>query len=207
MPSAKIIFGIGNPGSRYENNRHNAGFLFLDYFARIEKISFTPSKGDYFVASYKTRSKNYALIKPATYVNNSGIAAKQVMEIHNVECEDFLVISDDISLKVGTYRVRLSGGDGGHNGLASIIYHFNSSKFPRIRIGISSEMQKTELSDFVLSDFSEDEFDVLRKIFKDVSLLVREFIIGGNKQMLETNSRFAKDSKENKLTSDSRGST
>jgi PTH1 family peptidyl-tRNA hydrolase len=207
MFSGKVIFGIGNPGSRYQNNRHNTGFLFLDYFASIEKINFVSSSGDYYVASCKTSSKNYALIKPTTFVNNSGIVAEQIIKVQNINIKDFLVISDDINLTIGTFRVRLAGGDGGHNGLSSIIYHLNSDKFPRIRIGVGTEMRKNELSDFVLSDFSKDEFDILRKTFNDTSLLVWEFIIGGSEQMLKVNSKLTKENKKNIQTSNSKESS
>lgn len=185
----KIIFGIGNPGIRYKNNRHNAGFLFLDYFASTERINFLPSPGDYYEAKGKMESKTFSLVIPTIYVNNSGIAAKQIIERYNVDIQDFLVISDDVNLVLGTTRVRLSGGDGGHNGLASIIYQLNSEKFPRIRIGIGSGEQNEELSNFVLSDFKENEFDILNKAFDEIMLLVKEFIIGGSKNMLEANSR------------------
>ena len=174
----RIILGIGNPGRRYSFNRHNVGFMFLDYIAVKESLSFLPSKGD------------------ATYVNDSGKAALQALQFNNSNIEDLLVIVDDLNLNFSEFRVRASGGDGGHNGIASIIYHLNSDKFPRIRIGINNA-EKDSHVDFVLSDFSKDEKNSLTNIFDDCMTLTRGFIEGGIKKMMDINSTL-KDSSNNK---------
>ena len=119
----RVIFGIGNPGIRYENTRHNAGFLLLDFFAQRKSLSFKETTGEYFEAEGNISDKHYILIKPTTYVNNSGIAARQDIDKYSLPIEDFLVVCDDTNLKNYLLRVRLSGSDGGHNGLNSIIYH------------------------------------------------------------------------------------
>jgi len=195
----RIIFGIGNPGIRYESTRHNAGFLLLDYFANKKSLSFKESKGDHFEAEGNISNHNFLLIKPATYVNNSGIAAKQLFEKYNPSPEQFLVICDDTNLKTLDFRVRLSGGDGGHNGLSSIIYHLVEEKFPRIRIGIGNNPPDTILSDYVLSEFSEAELKEYQDTFSKCSVLMEEFIIGGTKKMLEANSILIKNENQNNL--------
>ena len=95
----RVVFGIGNPGIRYGNTRHNAGFLLLDYFAQKKSLRFTETSGEYFQASGKINDLDYALIKPVTYVNNSGIAARQLFNKYNLAPENFLVVCDDTNLK------------------------------------------------------------------------------------------------------------
>jgi len=186
----RIIFGIGNYGNQYSGNRHNAGFLFLDFFAHIKSLGFLPSKGDYYKASGALNNFPYALIKPTTFVNNSGLAALQLISNYDIKIEDILVFCDDTNLDIGTFRLRLSGGDGGHNGLASIIYNLNSNNFPRIRIGVGKDAGKGNLAEFVLSDFEDDEIRRLTEVFEKTAVLVEEFIIGGSKAMLDLNSKL-----------------
>lgn len=192
----RIILGIGNPGRRYSFNRHNVGFMFLDYIAVKESLSFLPSKGDYYFAQGKVNNCEFSLIKPSTYVNDSGKAALQALQFNNSNIEDLLVVVDDLNLNFSEFRVRASGGDGGHNGIASIIYHLNSDKFPRIRIGINND-EKNSYVDFVLSDFSKDEENSLTNIFNDCMTLTKGFIEGGIKKMMDINSTL-KDSSNNK---------
>jgi PTH1 family peptidyl-tRNA hydrolase len=188
----RVIFGIGNPGGRYERNRHNAGFLFLDFYAAKNSLEFLPSKGDYFKAAGSIADSQFVLIKPTTYVNNSGFAAKQIVDENKIQSEDFLTICDDTNLNTGTLRLRLSGGDGGHNGLASVIYNLNSNNFPRIRIGVGKGLTKGSLADYVLSDFNDEEIQILNGAFEKILLLVNEFIVGGSKAMLDLNSSLNK---------------
>jgi PTH1 family peptidyl-tRNA hydrolase len=188
----RVIFGIGNPGTRYEYTRHNVGFLLLDYFSQKNSIRFKEAPGDYLEATGKIEDNDYSLIKPVTYVNNSGIAASQICDKYKIEPENFLVVCDDSNLENFTFRVRLSGGDGGHNGLASIIYHLLTEKFPRIRIGIGKSSIDEDLVNYVLSEFTKSEFEKYEKTFKTCAVLIENFIIGGNKKMLEANSSLIK---------------
>jgi PTH1 family peptidyl-tRNA hydrolase len=182
--------GIGNIGLRYQHNRHNAGFLVLDYIAQNRSIKFRAAKGDYYFCEGDLNQVNYFLIKPSNYVNNSGVAALQFLEKHKIDISDLLVVCDDVNMKMGKLRVRKSGGDGGHNGLASIIYHLNSDQFPRLRIGIGSDFNEGELSSYVLDDFSENDAKILKTVLKDSSLLVEEFIIGGTEALFNANSKL-----------------
>lgn len=193
----RVIFGIGNPGIRYEFTRHNAGFLLLDYFAQKNSLHFKETIGEYLEAPGKISDQNFVLIKPVTYVNNSGIAARQVFDKYDTAPEDFLVVSDDTNLKNYILRVRLSGGDGGHNGLSSIIYHLMTDQFPRIRIGIGSNPSDVSLSDYVLSEFSKNELEEYQNTFIKGSQLIEEFIFGGSKKMLEANSILMKSENPN----------
>jgi len=188
---------MGNPVSSYKFNRHNAGFILVDYFAKLNSINFIPSKYNYYQASGTIDQDNYVLIKPTTYVNKSGIAAAEVVENFNLHHEDLLVVCDDVYLGIGSFRVKLSGGDGGHNGLSSIIYHLNTIGFPRIKIGVGRSTEEKKIADHVLSDFSFEEEPIFTNVFKNSSTLIREFITGGTNKMLEANSKLFNEEKEN----------
>ena len=193
----RAIIGIGNPGSSYQFNRHNAGFMLVDYFAKLNSINFIPSKYNYYQASGTIDKDNYVLIKPTTYVNKIGIAAAEVVENFNLLREELLIVCDDVYLGIGSFRVKLSGGDGGHNGLSSIIYHLNTIDFPRIKIGVGRSIEEKKLADHVLSDFNVEEEPILTNVFKNCSTLIREFITGGTNKMLEANSKLFNEEKEN----------
>ena len=191
----RAIFSIGNPGVRYQRTRHNAGFLMLDSFAENQSVQFKAAKGDYFYAQGIHEEMPYFLIKPTTYVNNSGLAALQFLEEHKIDLNDFLILCDDVNIKIGKFRIRKYGGDGGHNGLASLIYHLNSDQFPRFRIGVGEDNNDEDLITYVLSEFTQEQFDTLSQIFQMSNNLLNEFITGGLKAMLDANSKlFTKNS-------------
>ncbi len=189
----RIVLGIGNPGRRYENTRHNIGFLILNSFAEKNKLSFIPSKADYYFSEGESGENPFVLVKPATYVNNSGLAAIHALDFFNAELKDFLVVADDVNLNIGSLRVRASGGDGGHNGMKSIIYHTGSNVFPRIRIGIGSEFTKGEMADYVLSKFHKSELGAIESSAGLTLQLIDAFTAGGIKQMLDFYSKIKED--------------
>lgn len=125
------------------------------------------------------------MIKPVTYVNLSGLAAVDFLAEYDVNIEDFLVVYDDLNLDPGKIRIRKSGGDGGHNGISSLIYHLQNDSFPRLRFGIGNNFNKGEMADFVLSSFDpEDSAQIDTQIDYSVEL-IEKFISGGLKSMLE----------------------
>lgn len=184
----QIILGIGNPGSQYKSNRHNVGFMFLDFVASKYSLKFVPSKNDYYSADGKLGETEFSLIKPSTFVNNSGTAALNSSLNFNTRTEDILVIADDVNLEPGILKIKSHGGDGGHNGIASIIYHLNSNKFPRLRIGIGNNFEPGRMAEYVLSDFNSEELKLLENSFEKGKGLVENFIKGGLKQMLDHHS-------------------
>lgn len=189
----RLILGIGNPGQRYQNNRHNVGFMFLDYLADKYSVVFTPSRNDYYFAEHKIRENYLSLIKPSNYVNNSGFSAAKAISHYNVSLDDLLVIHDDVYLQTGSFRLKLNGGDGGHKGVSSIIYNLSSEDVMRIRVGVGGkEFSQDNLADYVLSDFSIDEKKLLNEVFEPCLTLIESFIIGGKKQLLDANSRIIK---------------
>jgi PTH1 family peptidyl-tRNA hydrolase len=188
----RVIVGIGNPGAKYKNNRHNVGFQFLDYFAEEKVLIFKAAKFDYYYAEGEFSGQPFVLIKPDTYVNLSGSAVLNCIKNYNCSLKDIIVVVDDINLELAEIRIRKSGGDGGHNGLNSIIYDLNSIEFPRLRIGIGNNFSKGSLPDYVLSDFEKDDQMKLKTTFDLSSQLIDSFIENGFEQMLNTFSRLIK---------------
>jgi len=139
--------------------------MLLDYFADKYNLKLSPSKNDYYFCEGKIGNSDYSLIKPTTYVNNSGIAALAAINHYGIDVADLLVVHDDINLDFSAIKTKISGGDGGHNGLSSIIYHLISDQFPRIRIGVGNNFRQGEMADFVLSDFNTEEQPKLKDIF------------------------------------------
>jgi PTH1 family peptidyl-tRNA hydrolase len=188
----RVILGIGNPGSRYASTRHNAGFLLLDHFAETFGLKFKPSSSSYFHSVGSVQGKDFTLVKPANYVNNSGIAAKEITDRFSISLENLLIVCDDINLILGDLRIRRSGGDGGHNGLRSIIYHLNSNKFPRLRIGVNNLDLNSDIVEFVLSDFHKNEIKILNGAFDRSDVLLKNFITDGVDGMLKIHSQLRK---------------
>ena len=187
----RVIVGLGNPGTKYELTRHNAGFLILDRFAGKNNLVFHASKFDFYYSEGSLDSSDFFLVKPTTYMNLSGLAILDFMNEHPVVTEDLLVVVDDVNIPLGQVRLRQSGSDGGHNGIKSIIYHLQNDAFPRLRFGIGSDFEKGEMADYVLSKFKHDEFaDVTKSIDFSVEL-IEKFITGGYKSMLDYFSRFS----------------
>ena len=147
-----VLVGLGNPGRKYSETKHNFGFWIVDKFAEKQSLAFQSGKGDYLVA----KSTELACIKPTTYMNNSGIAVAEYCKYFQNSIEDLLVIYDDIDLPLGALRFRPDGGAGGHLGVESIIYHIESENFCRLRIGISVGGMLESTENFVLSSFHKN---------------------------------------------------
>lgn len=153
----KLIVGLGNKGRKYKNTRHNVGFEIVEKISEELKISFKKGKGEYLIAEGYYRENGVLLMKPLTYMNNSGIAVVDAINRYKITYEDLLVLCDDLNLPLGKIRFRRKGYDGGNKGLQSIIYHIESIDFPRLRIGIKNENLTDDYEYFVLSGFTKDE--------------------------------------------------
>jgi len=162
----KLIAGLGNPGSKYELNRHNIGFIVLDLLSDNLGLTFKAGKGDWFYAQGKIDNEDFILLKPTTFMNNSGAAVKEFADSHDIKYTDMLLIYDDFQLPLGTIRVRRMGSDGGHNGIKNIIYHLNTIEFPRMRIGIGPEeiIKGEDYVDYVLSNFNDNEIEIIKQL-------------------------------------------
>ncbi|WP_058990377.1 MULTISPECIES: aminoacyl-tRNA hydrolase [Anaerococcus] len=166
------IVGLGNPGIQYENTRHNAGFISIDYLARkysidVRKIKFKSLIGQGVISGHKVM-----LVKPQTYMNNSGEAIREIYKYFDFEHDKLIVIYDDIDIDFGSIRIRKKGSAGTHNGMKSIIYNLEFDDFPRIKVAVGKKPSYMDLANFVLSGFSKNE----AKILEEEIMLVGESI-------------------------------
>lgn len=156
--SIRLIIGLGNPGRRYAGTRHNIGFEVLDRLATRRNLRWQSNRQ--FHGELATDS-GLILLKPLTYMNLSGESAGQVARFYKLEPAQCLAVVDDIALEIGRLRLRQSGSAGGHNGLKSLIAHFQTDAFPRLRIGVGGVPGSRDLSDHVLSGFSKSEREII----------------------------------------------
>ena len=176
-----IVAGLGNPGAEYENTRHNVGFQVVEELCRRPRRAFQAGRGDYQISWACGEGKDLALIKPMTYMNNSGEAILDALRELRVDRKHLLVICDDLALPLGALRIRSRGSDGGHNGLYSIIYHLGSEEFPRLRCGIRKDVMppKESMADFVLSPFDNAEQPKAKEMVLRAAKAVMEFASTG----------------------------
>ncbi len=169
-----LIVGLGNPGAKYENTRHNIGFNALDAWAQASDAVFEHKRyADYLQLKHKGRI--YVLIKPMTYMNLSGKAVRYWLEKENIPLERMMVIVDDLALPFGTIRIKQNGGDGGHNGLAHIIELLGTKEFIRLRFGIGDTFSKGKQIDYVLGQWDEKEAALLPERLKNIISAVKSF--------------------------------
>lgn len=173
-----FIAGLGNIGSEYANTRHNIGFVVAEAFAQNSNVKFEPGRyGD--MAQIKYRARNLMVLKPSTYMNLSGNAIKYWITKENIPPENLLVIADDLALPTGTLRLRAKGGDGGHNGLSSIIEQLGTTEFPRLRIGIGNEFSKGSQVDYVLGQWTREEEALMIPAIKKAVEIIQSFVFVG----------------------------
>ena len=157
-----FLVALGNPGREYQNTRHNIAWLFLDTLLEHEGAHLSPGKGRYFIAQ---KGKSF-YVKPTTYMNNSGVAVREITERFEIRvAEELLVLCDDVHLPFGRLRLRLKGSSGGHRGLESILFHLASDEFPRLRFGVD-RIPEVPLRDYVLQTMNPKELEKLRGVFE-----------------------------------------
>lgn len=174
-----LIVGLGNPGPKYEFTRHNAGFLCMDLLAQQLGVKIDRIKFKSVVADVAIEGSRCILMKPQTFMNNSGEAVRDAANFYKIPPEHIIILFDDISLPPGKLRIRRKGSDGGHNGIKSILYLLGSDQFPRIKLGVGAKPHPDyDLADWVLSTFQKDELsrmkEAMEKACEAVPLLVRE---------------------------------
>lgn len=151
-----LIIGLGNPGLKYENTRHNIGFKVCDALAKMKEVDFSTDRhAD--VATIKHKGRTLILVKPNTFMNLSGKAVQYWMQQEKISIENILVIVDDIALPFGKIRLKGKGSDGGHNGLKSIQATLSGTNYARLRFGVGSDFRPGQQADYVLSDWDNDE--------------------------------------------------
>lgn len=169
----KLIVGLGNPGAKYKMTRHNIGFMMLDHLAAIENLTFT-TKFESLVAEYNFQGEKILLVKPQTFMNESGRSVRKFIDYYNLDSEDILVIFDDLDLNFLDVKIKYNSSSGGHNGIKSIISHLGHQKFHRLKLGILNE-HKRQTVNFVLGDFNKDEKQKLEDLFIDCCFVTDQF--------------------------------
>ncbi|MBQ9461911.1 MAG: aminoacyl-tRNA hydrolase [Clostridia bacterium] len=173
-----IIAGLGNPDRKYENTRHNAGFMTIDMLSEQLDVRVDRIKYKSLCATAVIGSSKVLLMKPSTYMNNSGLAVKEATSFFRIPPEKTIIILDDISLDVGKLRIRRKGSDGGHNGMKNIIYLSGSDQFPRIKIGVGKKPEQWDLADWVLSNFTATEHKQLDEAISNACEAVKLIVAG-----------------------------
>ena len=193
-----LIVGLGNPGMKYDATKHNMGFKVIDELVDTYRI---PSSGTSLKGMYgkgMIGAEKVILIKPMTYMNNSGECVRAFVDYYKVDPgEELIVIYDDITLEPGNIRVRKKGSAGGHNGIKSIIAHLGTEKFKRIRVGVGEKPKNWDLADFVLSPFKPEEKDAVREGIEKAAKAVEVILTdGADAAMNRYNKKAAKPKEE-----------
>jgi len=168
----KLIVGLGNPGIKYKKTRHNLGFLVIDFLADNDEWE-KSKKANCLYLKKQINSKKVELIKPLTFMNNSGKTVSYIQKKHYIDIEDIIVIHDDIDLKLGEIKIQKNRGSAGHKGVESIIEHLGTNNFTRMRVGIKSDKQETmETEKFVLQNFTSKEEEIIQGVIKKAVVLI-----------------------------------
>jgi PTH1 family peptidyl-tRNA hydrolase len=178
MSEIKLIVGLGNPGREYEGTRHNAGFWWVDDFARANQITFRPEGKFHGLAARSVlHGHELFLLKPQTFMNVSGRAVGALVQFYKIEPAQILVVHDELDLPPGSAKLKLGGGHGGHNGLKDIIAHLGTRDFWRLRLGIGHPGDRAEVANFVLNAPRREEEELIRQAMQraqDVAQLITE---------------------------------
>ena len=173
-----LIVGLGNMGREYEDTRHNIGFMILDAFAKASNVVFAPKRyGD--LAETRLKNKTLLLLKPSTFMNLSGNAVRYWMQKEKIPQGNLLVLVDDIALPFGTLRLKMKGGDAGHNGLNHIQTVLGTTQYNRLRFGIGADFPPGWQVDYVLSSFSEEEQKLLPARIEIAEDIIKSFCLAG----------------------------
>ncbi len=188
----KIVVGLGNPTPKYENTRHNAGFLAIDHILKSDMVKINKEnirKFQAIITDLYINDVRCLFLKPITYMNNSGEAVEAVINYYKLSVEDLLVLYDDISFDVGEIKIKKKGSSGGHNGIKSIIYETGEEDFVRIKIGVGKKPHKDyDLARWVLSTFNETEKEKLDSAFQKTKKATELIVLGNvEKAMNEFN--------------------
>ncbi len=178
-PITHIVVGLGNPGEKYANTRHNAGFMMMDHISERCSAPVNRSKYHALVGECTIAGKRVLLMKPQTFMNLSGDAVREAAAFYKIEPANIIVLSDDVNLDVGRMRVRKSGSDGGQKGLRSIIERLGSDEFPRVRFGVGKKPHPDyDMADWVLGSFSPEDKKALSDCFATAFEGIEKLILG-----------------------------
>lgn len=172
-----LVCGLGNPGEEYAGTRHNTGFMILDAFAKASNIYFEDKRYG-FVTSTSLKGRKIYLLKPTTFMNLSGNAVRYWLNEERIDQSRLLVISDDVALSLGDFRLKANGSNGGHNGLGHIMQLIGQD-FARLRVGVGNEFPRGGQVDWVLGQYSEDELKALQPTIDNACDIIKSFVLQG----------------------------
>lgn len=172
-----LICGLGNPGDEYAETRHNTGFMVLDAFAKASNICFEDKRYGY-VAETSIKGRKVFLLKPTTFMNLSGNAVRYWLNKENIDQQRLLVISDDVALPLGEFRLKANGSNGGHNGLGHIIQLIGQD-YARLRLGIGNDFPRGGQVDWVLGRYSDDDMKLLQPAIDTSVEIIKSFVLQG----------------------------
>lgn len=174
----KLVVGLGNPGKEYDKTRHNIGFMVVDNYIEHLNIGNNDWKKKFNSMYLQTdiRGEKVIFMKPLTYMNLSGQAVKEIVDYFKINVSDILVVSDDLDLFVGNFKLREAGSSGGHNGLKNIALCLGTEKFKRLKVGISKN-DSIDIKDYVLGKISREDLVVLNDLFKEIDNVIDDFFV------------------------------
>ena len=177
----KIIIGLGNPGNNYCSTKHNFGFWIVDKLVEQRSLKYKVGRGDYLYA----KDNQNIFVKPTSFMNNSGIAIKQLLSYYNERSiNNIIIIYDDIDINLGNIRFKTEGSAGGHNGIKSIIYHLNTDVFNRLKIGIATEQNMRPSEKYVLKPFSKEYKKIISEVINDAVDGINYYLENGIKESM-----------------------
>lgn len=170
----KLIVGLGNPGTLYDNTRHNVGFKVIDAFAKKNNVSFNKEKFGGKYTKILINGEKTILLKPQRYINLSGEVIKKYVDYFKIDIDDILIISDDMDIEIGRIKLKLKGSSGGHNGLKNIELHLGTKEYKRLKIGISKN-KNIDSKDYVLGTINTEESKVLENVIKISTNILEDY--------------------------------
>ncbi|MFC2475052.1 MAG: aminoacyl-tRNA hydrolase [Prevotella sp.] len=185
-----LICGLGNPGDEYEGTRHNTGFMAVDTFAKAMDVTFQDKRYG-FVAETSVKGRKVFLLKPTTFMNLSGNAVRYWLNEEKIDQSHLLVISDDVALPLGDFRLKSNGSDGGHNGLGHIMQLIGQD-FARLRIGIGNDYPRGGQIDWVLGHYSDNDMKELQSTFDRGVEIIKSFVLQGIDNTMNQYNKFGK---------------
>ena len=184
----KLIVGLGNPGKEYEKTRHNAGYRFIDQYAKSKDLEINKEKFGGFYVTFNQSNEKIILLKPAKFMNLSGEVIKDFIKYFKINIEDILIIADDLDTEIGKIKLKYKGSSGGHNGLKNIEENLGTNEYKRLKIGISNNKDKNK-KEYVLEKINDEELEKINEVNKVSKDLIDDFI---NKDFDKVMSKYNK---------------
>ncbi len=172
----KLIVGLGNPGKQYESTRHNVGFNMIDYYVSKKKLGNFIEKNNGLFLKTKIFNEDVIFLKPLSYMNLSGEVVKKYLDFYKIETKDILVISDDLDLTIGNFKLKSHGSSGGHNGLKNIELNLGTQEYKRLKIGISNS-KDIDTKDYVLGKLKCEEKEIIESLYVFLEKVIDDFLM------------------------------